>query len=139
MAKPFPSDQWFGELEDRLNSNETYSEQATGWGTDFDGDFIFTIEAGDGLSESVHYYIGLHDGECTETYEVSNPAGEGNGFEMSGDYASWKELVRGELGAIEGIMSGDFELDGSMNTLLKYQDAATTFVGTCSEIDTEFA
>ena len=47
-------------------------------------------------------------------------------------------LVQGELGAIEGIMSGEFELQGSMNTLLKYQNAATTFVGTCSEIDTKF-
>lgn len=138
MAKQFPGDEWFDELKDRLNDNETYSEEASGWGTDFDGDFIFTIKPGDGLHESVHYYIGLHDGDCTEVYEVSNPAAEDNGFQMSGEYSSWKQLVRGELGAIEGIMSGDFELDGSMNTLLKYQDAATTFVGTCSEIDTEF-
>lgn len=138
MAKQFPSDEWFDELKDRLNSNETYAQQAEGWGTDFDGDFIFTIEPGNGLNEVVHYYIGLYDGECTEVYEVENPAAEDNGFEMSGDYSSWQQLVRGELGAIEGIMSGDFELDGSMNDLLKYQDAATTFVGTCSEIDTEF-
>lgn len=138
MAKTFPSDEWFDELKDRLNSNETYAEQAEGWGLDFDGDFVFTIQPADELGETVQYFIGLLDGECTEVYRIDDPASEDFGFEMIGDYASWKRLVRGELGAIEGIMSGDFELDGSMNTLLKYQDAATTFVGTCSEIDTEF-
>lgn len=138
MAKTFPSDEWFAELKDRLNNNETYNQQAEGWGLDFDGDFVFTIQPADQLDETVQYFIGLLDGECTEVYRVHDPASEDFGFELIGDYSSWKQLARGELGAIEGIMSGDFELDGSMNTLLKYQDAATTFVGTCSEIDTEF-
>lgn len=138
MAKQFPSDEWFEELKRRLNDNDTYSEQAEGWGVDFDGDFIFTVQPGDGLNETVQYFIGLHDGDCTEVYEVDDPTEEKNGFNLIGDYSSWQDLARGELGAIEGIMSGDFELEGSMNTLLKYQDAATTFVGTCSEIETEF-
>lgn len=138
MAKTFPSDEWFVELQDRLNGNETYNQQAEGWGVDFDGDFIFTLQPDGQLTETVQYFIGLEDGSCTEVHRVDDPAVEDNGFEMIGDYSSWQKLVRDELGAIEGIMSGDFELQGSMNTLLKYQDAATTFVGTCSEIDTEF-
>lgn len=138
MAKRFPSDEWFEELKDRLNNNETYREQASGYGVDRNGDYIFTIQAGDGLNETVHYFIGLEDGRCTEVRRVDSPADADDGFQLSGGYANWKKLVRGELGAIEGIMGGEFELDGSMNYLLKYQDAATTFVETCSEIDTEF-
>lgn len=138
MAKTFPSQTWFEELQDRLNSNETYNQEASGYGVDFNGDYLFTIEAGDGLTQTAHYFIGLEDGECTEVYEVDNPNEAGHGFQLSGSYGNWKRLVRGETGAIEGIMSGDFELGGSMNTLLKYQNAATTFVETCSEIDTEF-
>lgn len=138
MAKTFPSDEWFDELGDRLNANETYGEQAEGYGVDRNGDYIFTVEAGDGLAETYHYYIGLEDGDCTGVRRVDNPAEADNGFQLSGPYGNWKELVRGEMGAIEGIMGGDFELDGSMNYLLKYQDAATTFVETCSEIETEF-
>lgn len=138
MVKVFPSDEWFAELKDRLNDNETYAEQASGYGVDFNGDYIFTIEAENGLEETVHYFIGLEDGSCTGVHEVDNTAEEDNGFELVGPYSSWKTLVQGEMGAIEGIMGGDFELDGSMNTLLKYQNAATTFVETCSEIETEF-
>lgn len=41
------------------------------------------------------------------------------------------------MGAIEGIMSGQFELDGDLNTLMQYQDAATTLVEHCAEIDTD--
>lgn len=138
MAKTFPSDEWFETLKDRLNDNETYAEQASGYGVDFNGDYVFTINAENGLEETVHYFIGLEDGACTDVHKVDNPAEVDNGFELIGPYSSWKQLVRGEMGAIEGIMGGDFELDGSMNTLLKYQSAATTFVETCSEIDTEF-
>ena len=138
MAKTFPSDEWFEELGDRLNANETYGEQAEGYGVDFNGDYIFTVGAGGGLPETHHYFIGLEDGDCTGTRPVDNPAEVDHGFQLSGPYENWKNLVRGEMGAIEGIMGGDFELDGDMNTLLKFQDAATTFVDTCSEIETEF-
>ena len=138
MALTFPSEEWFEELENQLNDNETYAEQAAGYGVEFDGDYVFTIEAGDGLAETVHYYVGLEDGDCTGVRQVDSPDEVQTGFELSGGYASWKEIVRGEMGAVEGIMSGDLELDGDMNTLLKYQAAATTFVDTCSKIDTEF-
>lgn len=137
-ALTFPSEGWFEELQDRLNNNQTYNKQASGYGVDFNGDYVFTIEAGDGLDTTYHCFIGLEDGKCTETREVNSPSDVENGFQLTGPYGNWKMLVRGEMGAIEGIMGGDFELDGSMNTLLKYQDAATTFVETCSDIDTEF-
>jgi putative sterol carrier protein len=139
MAKTFPSDEWFEELQERLNDSEAYGEQAAGYGVDFNGDYIFTVEAGDGLPETHHYFLGLEDGDCTEMYPVDSPAEADNGFQFSGSYDNWQKLVRGEMGAIEGIMGGDFELDGSMNTLLKYQDAAATLVETCSDIETEFA
>lgn len=139
MAIRFPSDEWFEELKTRLNENEEYERQAEGWGVDFNGDYILTIQAGNGLDETVQYFVGLKDGKCTEVHRVEDPAEEDNGFELIGSYDTWKRLVRGDLGAIEGLMSGDFEMEGSMNTLLKYQDAATTFVEQCDEIDTEFA
>lgn len=138
MAATFPSEEWFEQLERQLNENETYAEQAAGYGVDFDGDYVFTIGAGDGLAETVHYYVGLEDGACTGVREVDSPDEVETGFQLSGDYASWKKVVRGEMGAIEGIMGGELELDGDMNTLLTYQEAATTFVDTCSNIDTEF-
>lgn len=138
MTTTFPSDEWFEQLKEQLNDNETYEKQASGYGVNFNGDYVLTIEGGEGLDETVHYFVGLEDGKCTEVYEVDSPAEADNGFQLIGPYGVWKQLVRGDLGAIEGIMSGDFELEGSMNTLLKFQDAATTFVETCSEIDTDF-
>lgn len=138
MGTEFPSEAWFDELQARLNDDETYAEQAAGYGTDFNGDYVFTIEPGDGLTERHHYFVGLEDGECTDVYAVDDPAEAGAGYELSGDYAAWKQVVRGEMGAIEGIMSGDLELDGDMNTLMQYQDAAATLVGHCAQIDSDF-
>lgn len=138
MPTEFPGDEWFAELRDRLNDNDTYGEQAAGYGVDWNGDYVFTIEAGDGLEETVHYFVGLEDGDCTGVHEVDSLEDVDYGFELSGPYGNWQEVVRGEMGAIEGIMGGDFELDGDLNKLLEYQDAATTFVETCSEIETTF-
>jgi putative sterol carrier protein len=138
MDTEFPTVEWFEELQTRLNEDDTYGEQAAGYGVDFNGDYLFTIDPDDGLSERHHYYVGLEDGDCTEVYAVDSPAEADTGFELSGDYSSWKELVRGRMGAIEGIMSGEFELDGDMNTLMQYQDAAATLVEHCAEIESDF-
>lgn len=82
--------------------------------------------------------VGLEDGDCCVVHEVDSLEDVDYGFELSGPDGNWHEVVRGEMGAIEGIVSGDFELDGDLNKLLEYQEAATTFVETCSEIETEF-
>lgn len=138
MSKTFPSQEWFEELKERANNNDTYNEQASGYGVDFNGDYVFTITANEGLEETVHYFIGLEDGKCTDVYEVDSVDEVDNGYELTGPYSSWKKLVTGEMEVVKGVMSGSFELNGSMNTLIKYQDAAETFFNICPEIDTEF-
>lgn len=138
MSVTFPTEEWFRTLKRELNENEEYQRQAEGWGVDFNGDFILTIEGGDGLDQTKQYFVGLEDGTCTEVFEVDDPGEEDNGFDLSGSYSSWKDLVQGNLGPIEGMMSGELDLQGSMNTLLRYEDASVTFVEQCSTIETEF-
>lgn len=97
-----------------------------------------SIESRTRLEETVHCLVGLEDGDCTGVHGVESLEDVEYGFELSGPYGNWQEVVRGEMGAIEGIMGGDFELDGDLNKLMEYQDAATTFVETYAEIETEF-
>lgn len=138
MAVDFPSDAWIEEWRRRLNDNDRYAEVAEGWGVDFDGDFVFTIGADETLSETHHYFVGLEGARCTEVHRIDDPTDVDHGYRMVGPYAAWKELAEGEVGAIEGILGGNFEIEGEMFRVFQYADAAIEMVETASEIDTNF-
>lgn len=69
---------------------------------------------------------------------TDDPDGVDWGFAFRGAYGTWKQLLRGELGAIDGLMSGAFELDGDMQRTLQYSDAAVVMTEEAAAIDTAF-
>jgi putative sterol carrier protein len=138
MAYTFPSEEWIRAFGDALNANEAYNEKASDWGVDFNGDFIFEIIDTGQLDGDRHFFVGLQGGECTDAYEVDDPEAEDVGFVFSGDYEDWKRIVNGEVGAIDGMMSGAFDVDGDMQKILQASDAAAELVETTNELETEF-
>jgi putative sterol carrier protein len=138
MAISYPSEEWIQEYQDRLNDSEEYSETGDGWGVGFNGDFVFHLVADDRLPEDRYFFVGLEDGQCTDAYEIEDPDEVDAGFVYRGDYSDWVRLNEGEVGAIDGMMSGVFELDGDMQKVMQYSDASTVQVETASEIDTEY-
>lgn len=138
MPVTFPSENWIEEFCKKTNENEHYRELADDWGVDFDGDFVFVVEPDDGLSEPHYFFVGLEGGRCTGAYAIDSPDDEPHGFTFRGPYSHWKDLVQAEVGAIDGIMTGKFGLDGEMSTVLEYNEAAQELVESVSEIDTEF-
>lgn len=138
MAVTFPSEAWIETWRRRLNENDRYREVGADWGVDFNGDFVFTIEADDVLEETHHYFVGLEGGRCTDAHRIDDPSSVDHGYRMRGPYGEWKRLAQGEIGAIEGVLGGDFEIDGEMFRVFQYADAAVEMVETASEIDTEF-
>jgi len=138
MAIPFPTDEWIREWEESLQNNEAYQDASEGWGVDFDGDFIFHLVADDRLPEDRYFFIGLEDGDVYDCREIDGPEEVDYGFIYRGDYSDWVDLTKGQVGAIDGMMSGVFELDGDMQKVLQYSDAAVAMVETASDIDTDY-
>lgn len=138
MATPFPSDEWIREWRAQLNENEEYAEKARGWGVGFDGDFIFHVGADDRLPEDHYFYIALEDGECTEAREIDHPDEVDVGFVYRGDYSDWVALNTGDVGPIDGMMSGVFDIDGDMQKVLQYSEAAVAMTETGRQIDTDY-
>jgi putative sterol carrier protein len=148
MTVDFPSDEWIDEWKEQLNDNDSYAEQADDWGVGWNGDFIFTIEVDEeakdefpelvGDNDKVHYFIGLEGGECTEAYQVDDLDEVDYGFEIIGPYENWKALAQGEIGAIDSLMSGQFELNGDMQRVMQYSDGAVEMVETATDIETNF-
>lgn len=138
MAIEFPSDQWISEWEDRLRNDEAYEKASQGWGVGFNGDFIFHLQPDDRLPDDRYFFIGLEDGSVYDCRAVDNPEEIDYGFAYRGAYTDWVRLTQGEVGAIDGLMSGVFNLDGDMQKVLQYSDAAVAMVETASDIETDY-
>lgn len=52
MGLKFPSDEWAEEYAKQLNASEAYERAAKDW----EGDFIFTVEADDTLPETAYLF-----------------------------------------------------------------------------------
>lgn len=155
----FPSQAWFDEYRQAINDDDEYGEMASDWGVGFNGDFLFVTEnmpvdeidldaAPDEIAEEMeefvdgdtgYAFVGLEGGDCTEARLVSSPDDVDAGFILRGDLAVWKDLMRGDIGAIDGMMSGAFELEGDMNKVMQYSQAAAQLTEISAGIDCVFA
>jgi len=159
----FPSQGWFDEYRERINDDDAYAEAAADWGVEFDGDFVFemrempaddleTEAMPDGLAAELDRYVseedgdhvgyaflGLEGGECTDAHLLEDPGAVEPGFTLTADNGTWKRLLGGELGVVDGMMSGQFDVDGDMQKLMQYSRAAVRLTEAAAEIDAEFA
>ncbi len=134
----FPSEEWMKEYKERVNASESYAETGAGWGVGFNGDFLYVIEADDRLPETRYFFIGLEDGEATEAMEVDDPDEVDAGFVLRGAYSDWIDLNNGDIGAVDGMMSGVFELEGDMQKVMQYTEAAVDLTDISSTIPTNY-
>ena len=63
MAFKFPSDEWVKEFASQINGSKAYEES----GKDWEGDWIFIVEADDAYPKTVHFFIGLYHGKVSNT------------------------------------------------------------------------
>ncbi|CAI48779.1 SCP2 domain protein [Natronomonas pharaonis DSM 2160] len=141
MSIAFPSegDEWIEMYGELLDDNDDYTEAGSGWGVGFNGDFVFIIEPDDAYDgDPLYFFLGLEDGSCTDAYQVADPDDEEYGFIFRGPYSNWKRLFQGELGPVDGMMSGEFDIEGDMQKILQYSQAAVEMTETGRDIDTDF-
>jgi putative sterol carrier protein len=159
----FPSQAWFAEYRQRINDNDDYQEAASDWGVGFNGDFVFemrdvpvdeldTEAMPESLREDIDQYVqkegnehvgysllGLEGGECTEARLIESEDAVDAGFKLTADNETWKDLIEGEIGAVDGIMSGSFDIDGDMQKVMQYSQASVHLTDSATEIDAEYA
>lgn len=88
--------------------------------------------------DTVYTYLDLYDSECREVDIIGGINERDNGFVIHGEYADWKDLVQGNAGVIDQLMGGVMELDGDMQKVLQYSDAAVRLTDLATEIESRF-
>jgi putative sterol carrier protein len=139
VTLPSQATDWIELYGEQLTESEEYSTAGEGWGVGFNGDFLFDIQPDDVYDgDPLYFYLALEDGVCHDAYVTEDPATEDWGFAFRGKYSDWKGLVYGDVDPVEGLMSGTFDLDGDMQKVMQYSQAAIVMTEAAADIDTEF-
>jgi putative sterol carrier protein len=135
MAR-FPTDPWFKELVLRINESAEYREAAATW----EGDIAFVVEAEPDkeLPQDVWGYLDLWHGECRGGGVIGAEEGAAARYVIRAPYSRWKDVLRGDLDPVKGMMQGKLRVHGDLPTIVRYVRAANELVHLTGTVDTEF-
>ncbi|MFC7154954.1 SCP2 sterol-binding domain-containing protein [Halomarina halobia] len=82
--------------------------------------------------------LDVHDGGCREVAILDGLDEREHGFVITGEYDKWKKLVEGEGGVINVLVSGELAVDGDVQRILRYTEAAVDLADTSASLDSRF-
>jgi putative sterol carrier protein len=134
MAIKFPSDEWVKEFSNQINSSKAYEES----GKDWEGDWIFIVEADEAYPKTVYFFIGLYHGKVTDAAMIENEHAKEAQYFMRGSFTTWRKTIEGKLDPIQGLMTRKFKLKGNLMKVLRYPRSAKELVNCVMRVPTEF-
>ncbi|MFQ5399793.1 MAG: SCP2 sterol-binding domain-containing protein [Anaerolineae bacterium] len=134
MAIEFATEAWIQALMAELNQSERYREAAKNW----EGDFYFVINQGEGVPQDTYLYMDLWHGECRAASLVKDASEKQPAFVLSAPLAIWKKVIGKKLDPIRGLMTRQLKLEGNMMKIMKTPKAAIELVECCTRLDTSW-
>jgi putative sterol carrier protein len=134
VVHKFPSDEWIKAMMVEVNNSEAYRKSAAKW----EGDFCFVCEPGPGLAETVVLYIDLWHGEARSAAEVAGISEKNPEFVIRAPIATWRRVIEKKLDPIQGMITGQLKLTGTMSKIMRYPKAAAELVNCATKVPTEF-
>lgn len=134
MAYRFPSDEWIKAMAEEVNRSEAYRKAAANW----EGDFYFICEPGPGVPEPVILYMDLWHGEARSAGAVSQESDKNPEFIIRAPIGTWRRVIEKKLDPIQGMVTGQLKLEGTMSKIMRYPKAAAELVNCATKVPTEF-
>jgi putative sterol carrier protein len=134
MAYLFPSDEWIKAFKDVINESESYHKAAAKW----EGDFYFIAEPGPGVPEPVVLYIDLWHGESRDAGKVASEDEKSPEFVIRAPVSTWRRVIEKKLDPIQGMITGQLKLKGTMSKIMRFPKAAAELVNCATKVPTEF-
>ena len=133
MPIPFPSHEWVKAFQDRLNNSASYADVAKNW----ESDVLFHIEYPDGSIQLL--YMDLWHGQCRDAYQVPLEGRDKKAaFRLTAPLANFVKILKGELEAIQAMMTGKLKVQGNMVVMLKNIPTVLEFVRVAQQVETDF-
>ncbi|MEW6267577.1 MAG: hypothetical protein AB1641_31280 [Thermodesulfobacteriota bacterium] len=134
----YPSQEWCQEWQKALNNDPAVAETGKNWGVGFNGNWIFEVQPGGGLDQTVYVYLEAAAGKCTEARMLADPSEKTPGFFVLGSYADFKPVVKGEKDFIEGVVKGVFKLKGDMSKIMRHAKFIRAVANSISSFPNEY-
>lgn len=137
MSLPFPSAEWAAAFRQQVEASVDYRQAAATWTF---GPVALVVKADSTvqLGEEVALWLDLERGVCRDLRLVSRATAETAPFCISGDYARWKAVLRGELEPVKAMLQNKLQLKGQMSTIVKYVNASKELVACATRVPTRF-
>jgi putative sterol carrier protein len=132
----FPSEEWFASFVAEIDASQEYRDAARTW--EGDVSLVFEAEPDKGVPADVWGWLDLWHGECRSGRFVPAEEGAKARFVVRAPYSRWKDIIRGKLDPVKGIMQGKLKLRGDLPAILRHVRAAQELVRLSSEVETEF-
>jgi putative sterol carrier protein len=132
----FPSEEWMTIYQERINASAEYREAAATWEAPIA--FAFEAEPDRGVPEDLWAMLDLWHGECRDARMLAPAEGERAPFVIRAPYSRWKEVLRGDLDPVKGMMQGKLRLQGDLATIVRYVRAANELVHLTTQVPTQF-
>ena len=132
----FASQAWFEAFQVRINASEHYRETAADW----EGDIAFRImaEPDRKVPADMWGYLDLWHGRCRDARAIDASGADAAAYTLSAPYSRWKDVVRGDLDPIKGMMQGKLRVRGDLPTIVRYVKAANELVRLTGLVETDF-
>ena len=133
----FPGKEWLEAYAAQINSSKVYAECAATW----EGDVTFLFEAEPLLRvpDPIYSWLDLWHGKCRAArYDVPPEEGDLAKFVIRAPYSRWKQVIRGELEPVRGMMQGKLKVRGNLAIIVRHVQAADELVRTARQVPTTF-
>jgi putative sterol carrier protein len=132
----FPSDEWMTIYQQRINASSEYREAAATW----EGAvaFVFEAEPDHDVPDDLWALLDLWHGECRDARMLEQEEGERAPYVIRAPYSRWKEVLRGDLDPVKGMMQGKLKVQGDLAMIVRYVRAANELVHLTMQVPTRF-
>lgn len=127
--------EWADALRGAINADESYRHAARGW--TWPMALVLSADSRLGYPEAVAIELQLNRGDCAGA-TVMSPVDVRAPFVLQADYATWKEIVLGELDPLIAVVRGRVVFAGKLTTLLLHAKAAKAMVVCARRVPTQF-
>lgn len=134
MTNIFPSVEWLGDLEAKLNTDRQYAEIAKNW----EGDLFFYIEPEGNLKERLTFYLDLWHGKCRKVVYKPQPEAFPNPvFTLTASYNNITAILTGKMNPMTAMMTSKLKVKGSMGYMMRNVPTVLDFVRAAQEVTKE--
>jgi len=134
LSATFPSAEWLGGLEEKLNSDEKYAQVAKKW----EGDLVFVIQPEGNLEEQLTFYLDLWHGTCRSVdYNPGLEKYPDPVFTLTASYNNITAILTGKLDPMTAMMTNKLKVKGSLGYMMRNVPTVLDFVRCVREATAE--